>query len=175
MPSMASTSTHPPGPHLGVATWPAYVTAGVTAVYGLLKTYWVLGGTALWDIAPLPAWLIEQARTHTAPTWFVVIDAATVFAAAAGVVLAIATIRLPRWIPPARLLRYPLGFLSALMVLRATVAGLGDAYALMTGAYTRTAVWDLALWSPFFLVWGLLWAATAVTYSRRSHAASAAQ
>jgi hypothetical protein len=140
----------------------------VTACYGLLKTYWVMGGTALWDIAPLPPSLIEQARTHTAPAWFVITDAITVALAAAGVLLSLATARPQRWTPPAHLLRYPLGILSTLMVLRAIAAGLGDAHALVTGTFTRTAAWDLALWSPLFLVWGLLWAATSLTYGRRS-------
>ena len=70
----ASRFSSPHGSPPGVATWPAYATAGATTSYGLLKAYWVMGGTALWDIAPLPPSLIEQARTHTAPTWFVITD-----------------------------------------------------------------------------------------------------
>jgi hypothetical protein len=50
-----------------VPVWPAYCAAAITGGYGLLKAYWVLGGTALWDIAPLSPTLIEQARSHTAP------------------------------------------------------------------------------------------------------------
>lgn len=151
-----------------IARWPAYVTAGVTAAYGLLKAYWVLGGEALWNIAPLPASLIEQVRTHTAPTWFVVGDALTVGLAVVGVLVALGTVHPPRWMPPVRLARLPLMTLSALMMLRAVVAATGDASALAAGTLTTTGFWDLVLWSPLFLIWGLLWAATALTYAHRS-------
>ena len=57
----ASPRAHARSPHvaaigawLGTSTWPAYCAAGITAAYGLLKAYWVFGGTALWSIAPLP-------------------------------------------------------------------------------------------------------------------------
>jgi hypothetical protein len=63
---------------LGTRTWPAYCVAGITAAYGALKAYWVFGGTALWEIAPLPQDLIEKAKSHTAADWFVIADAATV-------------------------------------------------------------------------------------------------
>jgi len=36
-----------------------------------------------------------------------------------------------------------------------------------SGALAHTALWDLALWAPLFLIWGLLWAGTARTYARR--------
>ena len=41
-----------------------------------------------------------------------------------------------------------------------------------SGALTHTALWDLALWAPLFLIWGLLWAATAMTYTRRARTTS---
>ena len=37
-----------------------------------------------------------------------------------------------------------------------------------SGPLTHPALWDLALWAPLFLIWGLLWAATALTYTRRA-------
>jgi hypothetical protein len=155
-------------PWLGATTrWPAYGAAGIAGAYGILKLYWVLGGTALWDIAPLPQSMIEKARTHTADRWFVIADALTVVLAAFGIVFALATTRArSRWLPvwAARCLLWPL---AALMVLRAVLAGIGDAYQLLTVGTSRTAWWDLFLWSPLFLVWGLLWAATALTYGRR--------
>jgi hypothetical protein len=157
---------------LGTKTWPAYCAAGVTAAYGLLKAYWVLGGTALWVIAPLPQDLIEKARSHTAPGWFVIADAATVVLAAVGVLFALAMVRPRRWLP-VWLVRCLLWPLAALMVLRAVLAIPGDAYQLATGASTRTTLWwDLVLWAPLFLIWGLLWAATALTYARRVKVAS---
>ena len=148
------------------ASWPAYAAAAVTAGYGLLKAYWVLGGTALWDIAPLPQSMIERARTHTAPRWFVVTDQVTVVLAVVGVAFALATLRPRRWLPR-WLVNTCLWPLAVLMVLRVASATLGDVHQVVTGAATRTTVWDLALWSPLFLVWGVLWAATARAYARR--------
>ena len=152
---------------MGTRTWPAYCAAGITAAYGMLKAYWVFGGTALWSIAPLSEDMIEKARSHTAPRWFEIADAATVVLAVAGVTFALATVRPRRWLS-AGLVRYSLWPLAALMVLRAVLAAVGDVQQLATSASTRTTVWDLALWSPLFLIWGLLWAATALTYARRA-------
>jgi hypothetical protein len=133
----------------------------------VLKAYWVLGGTALWEIAPLSQSMIEKEQSHTAPGWFVIADAATVMLAAAGVFFALATVRPRRWLP-VWLARCALWPLAALMVLRAVVAAAGDIQQLATGVAARTTVWDLVLWSPLFLIWGLLWAATALTYARRA-------
>ena len=152
---------------LGTSAWPAYGAAGITAVYGILKAYWVLGGTALWSIAPLSEAMIVKARSHTAPRWFEIADAATVALAVAGVSFALATVRPRRWLP-AWLVRWSLWPLAVLMLLRAVLAAAGDAQQLATGAATGTTVWDLVLWSPLFLIWGLLWAATALTYARRA-------
>lgn len=157
---------------LGTKTWPAYCAAGITAAYGGLKAYWVFGGTALWAIAPLSQDMIEKARSHTAPTWFVIADAVTVVLAAVGVFLALATVRPRRWLP-VWLVGCSLWPLATLMVLRAVLSIPGDAYELATNASTRTTTrttlwWDLALWSPLFLIWGVLWAATALTYARRA-------
>lgn len=152
---------------LGTKTWPAYGAAGITAAYGVLKAYWVLGGTALWGIAPLSQDMIEKARSHTAPAWFVIADAVTVVLAVVGVFLALATVRPRRWLP-VWLVSCSLWPLATLMVLRAMQA-IPDAYQLATSGSTRTTLWwDLVLWAPLFLIWGLLWAATALTYARRA-------
>jgi hypothetical protein len=156
---------------LGTPTWPAYGAAGVTAAYGLLKAYWVFGGTALWSIAPLPQDLIDKARSHTAPAWFQIADAASLVLAVAGVVIALASVRPRRWLP-VWLIRCLLWPVAALMVLRGVLNIPGDVYELATGgSTTRTALWDLILWSPVFLIWGLLWAATALAYARRAKTA----
>jgi uncharacterized protein DUF3995 len=157
---------------LGTRTWPAYCAAGITAAYGVLKAYWVLGGTALWEVAPLSQSMIEQARSHTVPGWFVIADAASVVLAVAGVCFALATVRPRRW-QPVRLVGCSLWPLAALMVLRAVLLAVGDVHQVATGVATRTTVWDLLLWSPLFLIWGLLWAATALTYARRAKSARA--
>jgi Protein of unknown function (DUF3995) len=160
------------GAWLGTSTWPAYCAAGITAAYGLLKAYWVFGGTALWSIAPLSQEMIDKVRSHTAPTWFVVADAVSVVLAVAGVLFALATVRPRRWLP-VWLVRWALWPLATFMVvLRAMLSILGDVQQIAfgtSGALTHTALWDLALWSPLFLIWGLLWAATAVTYTHRAN------
>jgi hypothetical protein len=156
---------------LGTSTWPAYCAAGITAAYGLLKAYWVFGGTALWSIAPLSQEMIDKVQSHTAPTWFVVADAVSVVLAVAGVLFALATVRPRRWLP-VWLVRWSLWPLATFMVLRAMLGIIGDVQQIASGAsgaLTHTALWDLALWSPLFLIWGLLWAATAMTYTRRAH------
>ena len=155
---------------LGTSTWPAYGAAGITAAYGLLKAYWVFGGTALWSIAPLSQEMIDEIRNDTAPTWFVIADAASVVLAVAGVLFAFATVHPRRWLP-VRLVRWTLLPLAGFMVmLRGMLSIVGDLLQIASGesgSMTHTALWDLALWSPLFLIWGLLWAATALTYARR--------
>jgi len=154
---------------LGTSTWSAYCAAGITAAYVVLKAYWVFGGTALWSIAPLSQEMIDKVRSHTAPTWFVVADAISVVLAVAGVVFALATVRQRRWLP-VWLVRWLLWPLATFMVLRAALGILGDVRQIASGAsgaLTHTAIWDLALCAPLFLIWGLLWAATALTYVRR--------
>jgi hypothetical protein len=171
-PSGAHARTHAGaaiGAWLGTSTWPAYCAAGLTAAYGLLKAYWVFGGTALWSIAPLAQEMIDKVRSHTAPTWFLVADAISVVLAVVGVFFALATVRPRRWLP-VWLVRWTLWPLATFMVLRATLGIIGDVQQIAsgaTGSLTHTALWDLGLWSPLFLIWGLLWAATAMTYTRR--------
>jgi hypothetical protein len=153
---------------LGTSSWPAYCAAGITAAYGMLKAYWVFGGTALWSIAPLDPEMIEKARSGTAPRWFEIADAVSVVLAVAGVLFALATVRRRRWLP-VWLVRWSLWPLVAFMVQRSVLSIPGDVYEIAAGgALAHTALWDLVLWSPLFLIWGLLWAATAVTYARRS-------
>lgn len=162
---------------LGTSTWPAYGAAAVTAAYGLLKAYWVFGGDALWSIAPLAPEMIDDIRDGTAPTWFVIADAASVVLAAAGVGFALATLRVRRWLP-VRFVRWTLLPLAVLMVvLRGLLSIVGDVAQIASGEsgpWTHTALWDLGLWSPLFLVWGVLWAGTAVTYTRRAATRQAA-
>ena len=115
--------------------------------------------------------MIDKVRSHTAPTWFVVADAISVVLAVAGVLFTLATVRPRRWLP-VWLVRWALWPLATFMVLRAMLSIVGDVQQIASGtsgALTHTALWDLALWSPLFLIWGLLWAATAVTYSHRAN------
>ena len=157
---------------LGTSTWPAYGAAAITAAYGLLKAYWVFGGTALWSIAPLPQELIDELRAGEAPTWFEIADAVSLVLAVAGVVFALATVRPRRWLP-VWLVRWSLWPLATFMVLRGVLGLIGDVQQVASGEsgpLTHQALWDLALWAPLFLIWGLLWAATALTYVARASA-----
>lgn len=129
-----------------------------TAAYGALKLYWALGGSALVREAPLPQSAIQETLDRTpaavAGHWI------SVGLAVVGVGAAVATVhpwgrKLPRWV-----LIAPLSVLSALMILRAVLQAIGDLQRLLHGvsaASTHTARWDLALWSPFFLLWGIAW------------------
>jgi hypothetical protein len=85
-----------------------------------------------------------------------------------GVAVAIGTVRAPGR------LRRPMLWLArivgGLMVLRASYGAAGDV-AVLTGAIdgaTRTASWDLLLWSPFFGAWGAMWLVAAGTPQPRS-------
>jgi hypothetical protein len=113
--------------------------------------------------------VIDKARSHAADSWFVVWGMwAIVVLAVVGVLFALATVRSWGRVMPGWLILGPLWIVSVLMVLRAVLVGLGDVQRLTAGASTYTALWDLALWSPYFLVWGLRWGATARAYNRRS-------
>jgi len=158
------------GAWVGKSTWPAYCAAAVTAAYGLLKAYWVFGGDALWSIAPLSQEMIDKVRSGTAPTWFVIADAVSVVLAVVGFAFALATVRPKRWLP-VWLVRWTLWPLATFMLLRGMLGIIGDLLQIASGEsgpVTHTALWDLALWAPLFLIWGLLWAATALTYARRA-------
>ena len=160
------------GAWLGTSTWPAYCAAAITAAYGLLKAYWVFGGTALWSIAPLPQELIDKLRSGTAPTWFEIADAVSLVLALVGVLFALATVRPRRWLP-VWLVRWSLWPLATFMVLRGVLGMSGDVQQIdsgESGPLTHQTIWDLALWAPLFLIWGLLWAATVITYTRRAGA-----
>jgi choline-glycine betaine transporter len=129
-----------------------------TAGYGALKLYWALGGSGGLREAPLPQAAIQQAIARdpaaVAGHWI------SVGLAVVGIGAALATVhpwgcRLPRWV-----LIGPLGALCVLMVLRAVLQAIGDIQRLLHGVSVtsaHTARWDLALWSPFFLLWGILW------------------
>jgi hypothetical protein len=133
-------------------------TAACTAAYGALKLYWALGGSAGLREAPLPQKAIQQALARepsaVAGHWI------SVGLAVVGIGAALASVhpwgcRLPRWV-----LIGPLSTLAALMILRAVLQAIGDCQRLLHGVSAtsaHTARWDLALWSPYFLLWGVLW------------------
>lgn len=164
---------------LPVRRWAAYVTCAWTLDgYGTLKLYWALGGTALTSSAPLPRSgreeLVAQTPGTMAGHWI------SVGLVLLGALAALATVRPWGQVLPRRLLTVPMWITGALMVLRACGAlgfgFVGDAMVL-TGVLhvdppdadiaRHLSRVDLLLWSPYFLVWGLLWGATAWATPRR--------
>ncbi|MFE9477014.1 DUF3995 domain-containing protein [Streptomyces spororaveus] len=156
-----------------VRRWAAYATCVWTlAGYGTLKLYWALGGTALTSSAPLPRSAREELVAQTPGTiaghWI------SVGLVVVGALAALATVRPWGRVLPRRLLTVPMWIIGCLMVSRACgVLGfgfIGDVMVLtgsvhvgpsdMEVARSLSRV-DLLLWSPYFLVWGLLWGATA--------------
>jgi hypothetical protein len=140
-----------------------------TAAYGALKLYWALGGSGGLRQAPLPARSIQEALARepmaVAGHWI------SVGLAIVGIGAAVATIhpwgrKLPRWV-----LIAPLSVLSVLMILRAVLQAIGDLQRLLGGASESaayTARWDLTLWSPYFLLWGVLWGVLVYRFARRT-------
>lgn len=135
------------------------------AAYGALKLYWALGGGLLLHEAPLAGDAQRDLLEHK-PN-MVALNSASAALAVIGVALALATVRdgrLPRllvvWLP---------ALVGGLMLARAALSVPGDV-AVLSGAADGsryTALWDLALWSPFFAAWGAAWALAALAARRR--------
>jgi Protein of unknown function (DUF3995) len=147
--------------------WPAVGAAAATAAYGGLKLSWALGGGFLLAQAPLPPQGIVELQSRGSGVieghWLSVALAAVGFVAV--FVLGRPVRRFfPRW--------FVLGgtwLLAALMFFRAVSQLIGGAMRLTMHpppALRQTITWDLALWSPFFLVWGVCWALAAWQYGR---------
>lgn len=140
-----------------------YGAAACAVAYGSMKPAQALGANALADKDPLPPHLRERLLARDP----FVVTSHWVLAGAAlvGVVVALTTIRgtvLPRLL---RVLAWALGVFMVVRSIGVVGFGfVGDALVL-TGvnqppaehaALARDlAWWDLLLWSPFFLVWGV--------------------
>jgi hypothetical protein len=125
------------------------------AAYGALKLSWALGGELLVRETPLPAGarrdLLERTPSAVAGHW------AAVALAVLGIALAVVTVRYRRL--PRLLVAGVPALLGGLMVVRAIWGAVGDV-GVLTGSgdgSTYAAGWDLAVWSPFFAVWGASW------------------
>ncbi|WP_106398101.1 DUF3995 domain-containing protein [Actinocorallia populi] len=159
----------------------AYGAAVCAAAYGSMKLAQALGAGALADKDPLPPhlreMLLDRHPLFVASHWLLA------GAAAAGVLVALAAVRpwgarLPR--RPLRVIAWTLG---VFMIVRAVgtpetgligdsllLAGARDAPAGHAGLAFMLARWDLLLWSPFFLVWGVCWTVTGWRLGRRDPA-----
>ncbi|MFD1146889.1 DUF3995 domain-containing protein [Saccharothrix hoggarensis] len=152
------------------ARWGGYGAAVCAAAYGSMKLAQALGANALADKDPLPPHLRE--RLLARDPFFVAGHWVLAGAAVVGVIVALATVRPWGAVVPRRLLLVIAWTLGTFMVVR-SIGGVGFGFVgdalVLTGVrrppaehadLARTlAWWDLLLWSPFFLVWGLCWAA----------------
>ncbi|MGH2542164.1 MAG: DUF3995 domain-containing protein [Ardenticatenaceae bacterium] len=151
--------------------WAAYAACGWTLGYTALKLYWAVGGTALRSTIGFPDEVWQEPSFIAIGLWGTV--ALGLFGAAVALALARPWgARTIRWL----LLTAAWGA-SALLLLRG-VAGIVQGILALTGALTipesvaRSVIyWDFLFYSPYFLVWGILWAAAAWWATRR-HTAS---
>ncbi|GAB2959445.1 hypothetical protein GCM10027280_55240 [Micromonospora polyrhachis] len=135
-----------------------------------MKLAQALGANALADKDPLPPHLREQLLARD--PWFVASHWLLAGAAVVGVIVALATVRPWGTRVPRRLLLTIAWTLATFMIAR-SIGALGGGFVgdilLLTGVRPASvehaelahmlARWDLLLWSPFFLLWGLCWAA----------------
>ncbi|SCG56827.1 Protein of unknown function [Micromonospora echinaurantiaca] len=149
----------------------AYGAAVCAAAYGSMKLAQALGANALADKDPLPPELRE--RLLARDPLFVASHWVLAGAAVVGVVVALAAVRPWGAAVPRRLLLVVAWGLGIFMIAR-SVGVLGFGFVgdglLLAGvrpppvehaALARDlARWDLLLWSPFFLLWGICWTAT---------------
>lgn len=158
----------PRGDRAALRDWPAYGACACAVAYGALKLHWALGGSTLMAESPLPREAIDELLAREPGT--VVGHWVTVGLAAAGALAAVAITRpwfrvFPRWL----VLAGTWG-LAALMVLRGVGQIVGGIQRLVIGVSPETEYtvrWDLFLWSPFFVVWGVCWAVLGWRYFRR--------
>jgi hypothetical protein len=152
--------------------WPVYGACACALAYGALKLHWALGGSTLMAESPLPRDAIDRMLAREPDT--IVGHWVSVGLAAAGALAAVATTRpwfhiFPRWL----VLAGTWG-LAALMVLRGAGQIVGGIQRLVIGVSPETAYtvrWDLFLWSPFFIAWGVFWAALGWRYAVRTRRA----
>ncbi|GAA3560229.1 hypothetical protein GCM10022419_046070 [Nonomuraea rosea] len=143
-----------------------------------MKLAQALGANALADKDPLPPHLREQLLARD--PLFVASHWLLAGAAVVGVIVALATVQPWGAAVPRRLLLAIAWTLGIFMIAR-SIGGVGFGFVgdalLLTGvrpapvehaALARTlARWDLLLWSPFFLLWGMCWATAGWRLGRR--------
>ncbi len=146
--------------------WAGYGAAACAAAYGSMKLAQALGANALADKDPLPPHLRE--RLLARDPFFVTSHWVLAGAAVVGVVAALATTRggpLPRllrlicWTLAVFMITRSIGFVGAGIVGDTlTLTGLRRPPAEHAELARMLTRWDLMLWSPFFLLWGVCWA-----------------
>ncbi|MFI0465183.1 DUF3995 domain-containing protein [Saccharopolyspora sp. 5N102] len=146
----------------------AYGAVACAAAYGSMKLAQALGANALADKDPLRPDLRE--RMLARDPLFVASHWVLAAAAVVGIIVALATTRPWRAPLPRRLLLTIAWTLGILMIVR-SIGPLGIGFVSDTLVLTGIdvpppehaalahdlALWDLLLWSPFFLLWGVCW------------------
>jgi hypothetical protein len=146
----------------------AYGAAACATAYGTMKLAQALGANALADKDPLPPALRD--RLLARDPFFVASHWVLAGAAAIGVLVALTAVRPWHTIVPRGLLGALAWTLGIAMIARALGAVgfgfVGDILVLTgirplpPGIAHTLARWDLLLWSPFFLLWGVCWTLT---------------
>jgi Protein of unknown function (DUF3995) len=153
-----------------------YVVIACAGAYGVMKLWWLLGGDLLKAQTPLPRNAQEDLLAGGALT--TASHGVTVLLAAAAVLVAwsLGTGRAGRRVE--RLLRIGAVLVGVLMIVRA-VGGFGFGFVgdalVLAGVISvddpryadHVARWDLFLWSPFWLLFGVAWVSLAVATRSR--------
>ncbi|WP_433425382.1 DUF3995 domain-containing protein [Microtetraspora malaysiensis] len=156
-----------------------YGAAALCVVYGSMKLAQALGANALADKDPLPPELHE--RLVARDPLFVASHWVLAGAAVVGVVVALATVRPWGVAVPRRLLPALAWAAGIFMIARSVgvvgfgfvpdalrLAGVVEVPAEHAALARELALWDLLLWSPFFLLWGTCWTTAAMRFRRVS-------
>ena len=133
--------------------------AGWTGLYGALKLYWAVGGTAMRDLVEVPGGSWDDWRLVIFGLW------GTVLLAVVGIAVAFAAVRPPGRGAVHRFVRVGCWFAVTVLALRALPSLVLDSAALaglmghqaLTAHEARMTRLDLTLWAPFFTVWAALW------------------
>ncbi|WP_163509905.1 DUF3995 domain-containing protein [Fodinicola acaciae] len=142
--------------------WPlvGWIAIAWTVGYGGLKLSWALGGDFLLAQAPLTGELRQMALEHQ-PGFALFGFWATVLLALVGIAVIVAVSypaihHLPRW-----MLAGCASVATSILLLRGILGAVSDVahFGLVADPLEMSLLrWDFALWTPYFLVWGVLWA-----------------
>ncbi len=141
--------------------WPAWAAAACAGAYAGVSLYWALGGTA--GLGTLGGSIEHLARSRDAGAAAVIW--ATVAVKGAGAALALSLCQ--RWgrVVPHRWRAWLAGSSSVVLVVYGGANMIGETLFVLgvagpAGADRTALHWHLALWDPWFLLWGLLLGAT---------------
>jgi hypothetical protein len=155
-------------------TWAAYAASGCGALFVAVSLYWAAGGTALLDTV---GGFAVQASRSSGAAGIAIIWAAVVLKAA-GAVIPLWFVRPWGAVIPRRWRTAIAAAAAAVLTLYGAVEVTGEALAELGAVHPAGPVdwlalrWHLALWDPWFLLWGLLLAVATWQFARQhdSHA-----